>query len=145
MGYPSLDTVRSFQDIVKRDGLEDITENLFTKNQDLRMSAILSYFKLILTQMLENELLDEANGFSNGFISCLDLFRRQINSEKANLEELNIQIENICGWVQFLENENLSLGNQVNELTRRNKELQEMLAVLQNGDVSGSAGMEGNA
>lgn len=144
MGYPSLDTVRSFQDIVKRDGLEDITENLFTKNQDLRMSAILSYFKLVLTQMLENELLDEANGFSNGFISCLDLFRRQINSEKANLEELNIQIENICGWTSFLEQENLTLGNKINELTRRNKELQEMLAMLQNGNVPGPSGMEGD-
>jgi hypothetical protein len=141
MTYPTADTINAFIEIVERDGIEPITEYLILKNKDTRIQPMLVFFKKIIINMMEDELFDEADGYSTGFISCLDLFRRQIQAEKVTLEELEIQIENMCGWSEYLESENLTLCNKngelinkINELTRRNKELQEMYAVSSDGD-----------
>jgi hypothetical protein len=98
------------------------------------MHPILSFFKIAITQMLEDNLFDEVDGYSTGFMTCLDLFRRQMDAEKITLEELEIQIENMCGWTSFLENEALEMKNEINELKRQNKELREMFPVQNDGD-----------
>lgn len=116
MGYPSLETVQVFKEISERDGIEEITENLFGKYKDRRMTPLLMYFKLVLTQMLENDLIDEANGYSNGFISCVDMFRRQINCDMASLDDLTLQIDNMANWINFLESEVATLKNKIYEL-----------------------------
>lgn len=137
MGYPSLETVQMFVEIANRDGLEEIIENMLLKNKELRMLPLLSYFKQMIVNMIENELYDEADGYSSGFLSCLDIFRRQINSEVVKLEDIEIQLANMCGWSEFLEIENLKLRNEVIELTRRNKELQKMPTLQSDGNFPG--------
>ena len=138
MGYPSLETVQMFVEIANRDGLEEIIENMLLKNKELRMLPLLSYFKQMIVNMIENELYDEADGYSSGFLSCLDIFRRQINSEVVKLEDIEIQLANMCGWSEFLEIENLKLRNEVIELTRRNKELQKVPPIQHDGNFPGS-------
>lgn len=119
MGYPTIETIKMFVEITNRDGFEEISENLLLKHKDQRIMPLLSYFKQAIIQMLESELYDEADGFSSGFIVCLDLFRRQIESEAITLEELEIQLENILAWAEYLEKENVNLKNQIEELSKR--------------------------
>jgi hypothetical protein len=119
MGYPTIETIKMFVEITNRDGFEEISENLLLKHKDQRIMPLLSYFKQAIIQMLEGELYDEADGFSSGFIVCLDLFRRQIESEAITLEELEIQLENILAWAEYLEKENVNLKNQIEELSKR--------------------------
>ena len=120
MGYPSLETVQMFAEIAHRDGLEEITENLIIKNRDPRTLPLLSYFKKIIIHLTENELYDEADGYSSGFLSCLDIFRRQINYEAITLGDLEIQLNNINSWNSYLETENLELKSKIEELEKRN-------------------------
>lgn len=137
MNYPTVETISLFTEILRRDGMEEITENILLRGKDVRMHPILSFFKIAITQMLEDNLFDEVDGYSTGFMTCLDLFRRQMDAEKITLEELEIQIENMCGWTSFLENEALEMKNEINELKRQNKELREMFPVQNDGDNSG--------
>lgn len=118
MGYPSLETVQMFVEITNRDGLEEISENMLLKNKEHRMLPLLSYFKQMIVNMIENELYDEADGYSSGFLSCLDIFRRQINSEAVKLEDIEAQLSNMEGWINFLETENVQLKNQIKELSK---------------------------
>jgi hypothetical protein len=137
MNYPTVETINLFTEILKRDGMEEITENILLRGKDVRMHPILSFFKIAITQMLEDNLFDEVDGYSTGFMTCLDLFRRQMDAEKITLEELEIQIENMCGWTEFLEREALDMKNEINELKRQNKELREMFPVQNDGDNPG--------
>lgn len=123
MGYPTIETVKMFAEITNRDGFEEISENLLLKCKDQRMIPILSYFKQALILILENDLYDEADGYSSGFITCLDLFRRQIESEETTLEDLEIQLKNILAWNEYLEKENINLKNQIEELRNEISEL----------------------
>jgi len=134
MGYPTLETIKMFVEITNRDGFEEISENLLLKHKDQRMMPMLSYFKQAIIQMLEGELYDEADGFSSGFIVCLDLFRRQIESEAITLEELEIQLTNMEGWTTFLEDESIKLKEELSELTRRYTELQKVSTVQSDGN-----------
>jgi hypothetical protein len=138
MGYPTIETIKMFVEITSRDGFEEISENLLLKHKDQRIVPLLSYFKQAIIQMLEGELYDEADGFSSGFIVCLDLFRRQIESEAITLEELEIQLENMCGWSEYLENENVRLKEELSELTRRYTELQKVSPLQSDGDLPNS-------
>ena len=146
MGYPTIETVRMFAEITNRDGFEEISEQLLLKGKDQRMIPLLSYFKQAIIQMMEAELYDEADGYSSGFITCLDMFRRQIEAEAITLEELEIQINNMSGWISYLENESVLLNGQIKdlrneliELTRRNKELSEMRPLGPDGDLPHSS------
>ena len=138
MGYPTIETIKMFVEITSRDGFEEISENLLLKHKDQRIVPLLSYFKQAIIQMLEGELYDEADGFSSGFIVCLDLFRRQIESEAITLEELEIQLENMCGWSEYLENENDRLKEELSELTRRYTELQKVSPLQSDGNLPNS-------
>lgn len=135
MGYPTIETIKMFVEITSRDGFEEISENLLLKHKDQRIMPLLSYFKQAIIQMLEGELYDEADGFSSGFIICLDLFRRQIESEAITLEELEIQLQNMEGWTSFLEEESIRLKEELSELTRRYKELQKVSPSQSDGNL----------
>lgn len=135
MGYPTIETVKMFVEITNRDGFEEISENLLLKHKDQRMMPLLSYFKQAIIQMLEGELYDEADGFSSGFLICLDLFRRQIDSEAITLEELEIQLANMEGWTTYLEDESIRLKEELSELTRRYKELQKVSPLQSDGNL----------
>ena len=145
MGYPTIETVRMFAEITNRDGFEEISEQLLLKSKDQRMIPLLSYFKQAIIQTMEAELYDEADGYSSGFITCLDMFRRQMEAEAITLEELEVQLKNMCGWSDYLESENLTLNNkikdlkdQLSELTRRNKELSKVPPLDPDGDLPDS-------
>lgn len=117
MSYPTRETVELFCEVLKKDGMEDVMEKLLMENgKDLRMMPILSFFKQSLTQLMEDHLLDEIDGYSSGFLCCLDMFRRQINSQETTVDDLTFQINNIEGWANFLEIENSELKNQIEEL-----------------------------
>lgn len=106
MSYPTRETVELFCEVLKKDGMEDVMEKLLMENgKDLRMMPILSFFKQSLTQLMEDHLLDEIDGYSSGFLCCLDMFRRQIGSNEITLDDLNIQISNILAWSNYLEEE----------------------------------------
>lgn len=106
MSYPTRETVELFCEVLKKDGMEDVMEKLLMENgKDLRMMPILSFFKQSLTQLMEDHLLDEIDGYSSGFLCCLDMFRRQIGSNEITLDDLNIQISNISSWSNYLEEE----------------------------------------
>ena len=117
MSYPTRETVELFCEVLKKDGMEDVMEKLLMENgKDLRMMPILSFFKQSLTQLMEDHLLDEIDGYSSGFLCCLDMFRRQINSQETTVDDLTFQINNIEGWANFLEIENTELKNQIEKL-----------------------------
>ncbi len=140
MSYPTRETVELFCEVLKKDGMEDVMEKLLMENgKDLRMMPILSFFKQSLTQLMEDHLLDEIDGYSSGFLCCLDMFRRQIGSEEVTLDDLNIQIDNMIGWSQYLENESLTIRNELNELTRKYKELQKLYSERTNGNLPGAS------
>lgn len=122
MGYPTIETVRMFAEITNRDGFEEISEQLLLKSKDQRMIPLLSYFKQAIIQMMEAELYDEADGYSSGFITCLDLFRRQIEAESITIDDLQAQIENMCGWTSYLEEEVTKLQDKIKELTKEQQE-----------------------
>lgn len=106
MSYPTRETVELFCEVLKKDGMEDVMEKLLMENgKDLRMMPILSFFKQSLTQLMEDHLLDEIDGYSSGFLCCLDMFRRQIGSNEITLDDLNIQINSILAWSNYLEEE----------------------------------------
>ena len=113
MGFPSIETVDLFYEIVQRDGMEYVSENLLLKSKDPRLVPAVRYLKTVLLSLIEDELLDEANGFSAGFISCLDIFRRQIDSEDIDLDDIQQQLQNICGWTEYLEEEVTRLKEQI--------------------------------
>lgn len=104
-----------FVEIVERDGLEEISEGLL-KCKEGKMLPLLSYFKQVIISMIDNDLYDEADGYTTGFLTCLDMFRRQINSENVTLEDIEIQLANMEGWNSYLEQENIDLKNQIREL-----------------------------
>jgi hypothetical protein len=93
----------------------------------------MSYLKKIVTDFLDEDLEDSANYYTSGFITCFDMFRRQIESEEATIEDLELQLQNMIGWTQFLESENLEIKNKLieceNELKRRNSEVREVPTV----------------
>ena len=102
MGFPSIDTVNLFCEIVEREGMEKISESLLLRSKDLRLIPILSYLKTVLLSLIKDDLIDEANGYSAGFLTCLDMFRRQLDSEEVSLEDVELQLQNMCGWTEFL-------------------------------------------
>ena len=127
MGYPTKDTIGAFKQIVEKDGMEDILENLVNAaNVNKKISPIVNYLKEMVHIIISDNLEDELSAYTNGFISCLDLFRRQIESETIDLEDLNLQLDNIVGWNEYLEKEVIRLTEEIDGLTRRNKELQAM-------------------
>lgn len=127
MTYPSMDTVNLFYEILKRDGVEEITENLLLNCKDVRILPILSFFKTFITNMLEDDLIDETDGFSTGFICCLDMFRREINAQESTLDDLIFQIENMVGWTNFLEVENINLKNELDCIKTENIKLKKQI------------------
>lgn len=116
MGFPSIDTVNLFYEILKREGMDRISESVLLKSKDLRLIPSLSYLKTVLLNLIADDLIDEANGYSAGFITCLDMFRRQLSSEEISLEDVEIQLKNVCAWTSYLEEENMRLKDQIKEL-----------------------------
>lgn len=116
MGFPSTDTVNLFYEIVERDGMEHVTEDLLLRSKDTRILPMVKYLKTVLLSLIKDELIDEANGYSAGFISCLDMFRREIDSDEFTLDDIKFQIENISAWSSYLEDENLKLKDQIEKL-----------------------------
>ena len=139
MGYPSKETIEAFKQIVEKDGLEEILGNLVNlSGVNKKINPIVNYLKEMIFSMIDEEVEEEMSAYTNGFISCLDLFRRQIDSESISLEDLNLQLENICGWNEFLERENYNLKEEIDGLKRRYKELQNMSSLSTNGDIPNS-------
>lgn len=124
MGYPSRETIEAFKQIVEKDGLEEILGNLVNaSNMNKKLSPIVGYLKEMIFLMIDDGIEDEMSAYTNGFISCLDLFRRQITSDEVTLDDVNIQIENMIGWTNFLELENVNLKNELNNLKIENMKL----------------------
>jgi hypothetical protein len=137
MGYPTKSTIDAFKQIVEKDGMEDILENLVNAaNNNKKIAPIVDFLKEMVHAIISDNLEDELSAYTNGFISCLDLFRRQLESETIDLEDLNLQLDNIVGWNEFLEKENFALKEEIDGLKRRNKELQEMSTLPTNGNDS---------
>lgn len=113
MGFPSIDTINLFCDIVRREGMEKVSELLLLRSKDLRLVPSLSYLKTVLLSLIKDELIDEANGYSAGFLTCLDMFRRQLDSEDITLEDVELQLQNVLAWVDYLENEVINLQCQI--------------------------------
>jgi len=135
MGYPTKSTIDAFKQIVEKDGMEDILENLVNAaNNNKKIAPIVGFLKEMVHTIISDNLEDELSAYTNGFISCLDLFRRQLESETIDLEDLNLQLDNIVGWNEFLEKENFALKEEIDGLKRRNKELQEMPTLPTNGN-----------
>jgi hypothetical protein len=135
MGYPTKSTIDAFKQIVEKDGMEDILENLVNAaNNNKKIAPIVGFLKEMVHTIISDNLEDELSAYTNGFISCLDLFRRQLESETIDLEDLNLQLDNIVGWNEFLEKENFALKEEIDGLKRRNKELQEMSTLPTNGN-----------
>lgn len=137
MGYPSKETIEAFKQIVEKDGLEEILGNLVNaSNMNKKLSPIVGYLKEMIFLMIDDGIDDEISSYTNGFISCLDLFRRQIESESIDIEDLNLQLENIVGWNNYLESESQTLKEELDGLKRRYKELQALPTTLTNGNIS---------
>lgn len=136
MGYPSIETIEAFKQIVEKDGLEEILGHIVTvSGKNKKIAPIVSFLKEMIFSMINENLEEEMSAYTNGFISCLDLFRRQIESESISLDDVNLQLENIAGWNQYLEEEVTRLKEEVDGLKRRNKELSEVPALPTNGNV----------
>lgn len=121
LGFPSNDTVDLFYEIVQRDGMEHVSEELLLKSKDLRLLPLVRYLKTVLLSLIKDELLDEANGYSAGFISCLDIFRRQLDSEEIDLDDVKMQIENMSAWTDYLESEVILLKDQLKVCQNRSE------------------------
>jgi hypothetical protein len=115
MGFPRIETIKAFVEICKKDGFEELMDEFLSKELLPEYKPVMSYLKKIVTDMLEEDLNEEANYYTSGFISCFDMFRRQIEGEHATLEDLELQIENMLGWTKFLEDENITLKNKLSE------------------------------
>lgn len=130
MGFPKVETIKAFVEICKKDGFESIIDEFLSKELKPSHKPIMSYLKKIVTDFLDEDLEEYANYYSSGFITCFDMFRRQIESEEATIEDLELQLDNMIGWTKFLELENLEIKNKLieceNELKRRNSTMQEM-------------------
>ena len=138
MGYPSKETIEAFKQKIEKDGLEEVLGNLVNiSNVNKKINPIVTYLKEMIFSMIDNNLEEEMSAYTNGFISCLDLFRRQIESESIDLEDLNIQLENITGWTSYLELENTNLKEKIYGLERRNQELQIVSTLPVDGNISG--------
>ena len=137
MGYPSKETIEAFKQIIEKDGLEEVLGNLVNiSNTNKKINPVVNYLKEMIFSMIDDNLEEEMSAYTNGFVSCLDLFRRQIEGETIDLEDLNIQLENIIGWNNYLESENQALKEEVDGLKRRNKELQIMPALSIDGNIA---------
>lgn len=124
MTYPTKETIDAFKQILDKDGMEFILENIVNStNTNKKITPIVNYLKEVIFSIIEDSLEEELSAYTNGFISCLDLFRRQIESESIELEDLNIQLENICGWVKYLEDDNTKLKEEIDVLKRRDNGL----------------------
>ncbi len=120
MGYPTKETISAFKDIVEKDGMEDIFHNLVELSKsNKKINPLIEYLKAMVFSMVDGGLDEELGAYTNGFISCLDLFRRQMDSESIDLEDLNIQLENICGWNSYLEDEVVRLNDKIKELENK--------------------------
>ena len=120
MGYPTKETISAFKDIVEKDGMEDIFHNLVELSKtNKKINPLIEYLKAMVFSMVDNGLDEELGAYTNGFISCLDLFRRQMDSESIDLEDLNIQLDNIVGWNSYLEDEVVKLNDKIKELENR--------------------------
>jgi len=113
--YPTAETVELFRHILEKDGMESIFENLFKDKKNFKMLPMLAMLKRTLADLLEDDLHEEASGFSSGFVMALDIFRRQIEAEFITLEDVELQINNLIGWISYLENENMDLKARLNE------------------------------
>jgi len=141
--YPTTETVELFKHALEKDGMELIFENLFKDKKNFKMMPTLSLFKQMINNLLEDKLYEEVDGFCSGFVICLDLFRRQIEAEFITLEDVELQVQNMCGWTEYLERENLEIRNENIELTTRNKKLHKLLSLQNNGDESCTSRMVG--
>lgn len=115
MGFPNLSTVKAFIEIVSRDGIESVMDELLTKEVKKEYDPLFSYLKKIVTDMLEDNLTEECNYYTSGFINCFQIFRMQIEGESMSLDDLEIQLQNIIAWSEYLEEEVIQLRNQIQE------------------------------
>lgn len=129
MGFPKIETVKAFIHACDKEGFETIVDRLLNNDLKTEYKPLFAYLKKIVTDMLEDDLNEECNYYTSGFISCFDLFRRQIESEDMSIDDIKIQLDNILAWSSFLEKENVELKNELNEIKRHNKGMSEMPAV----------------
>lgn len=118
MGFPKLETVKSFIQVCEKDGFESIVDKILDRELKAEYKPLFAYFKKIITDMLDDNMTEECNYYTSGFISCFDLFRRQIEADSMSLDDISLQLKNILAWSEFLERENLELKNEINELKR---------------------------
>ncbi len=116
MGFPSMTTVKAFIEICQKDGFENLIDEFLSKELRAPYKPTMSYLKRIVTDFLDEDMDEAANYYTSGFISCFDMFRRQIEAEEATVEDLELQLQNMIGWTQFLESENLEIKNKLREL-----------------------------
>lgn len=129
MGFPKIETVKAFIHTCDKEGFESIVDRLLNNDLKTEYKPLFAYLKKIITDMLEDDLNEECNYYTSGFISCFDLFRRQIESEDMTVDDIKLQLDNVLAWSSFLEKENVELKNELNEIKRNNKSLPEMPAV----------------
>lgn len=135
MSYPHSDEIKAFSEILDRDGIQVIFENLVEySKENPKLSPMIGYLSLVISVLLKDDLIEESNGYVSGYVSCLDIFRRHFDTQEIKLEDIELQIGNLCGWISFLEEENLAMRNEINELTRKNKELSKLSSVQEYGN-----------
>jgi hypothetical protein len=130
MGFPKIETVKAFIHTCDKDGFESIVDKLLNNDLKNEYKPLFAYLKKIVTDMLADDLVEECNYYTSGFVSCFDLFRRQIESEDMDVDDIQSQLKNLLAWSSFLEDENVSLKNKItlletssNGIERNNTEL----------------------
>ena len=137
MNYPNKQDIITFSEILNKDGINVIFEYIAAESEkNIDIKNMLSYLAANINKLLKDELEDVAQGYVNGYISCLDIFRRKIETTELSLDDINLQLENLQGWIEFLENENFEMREKINELTGENKELRKMSALQKHGNNS---------
>lgn len=118
MGYPKTETIQAYLAICEKDGFVNIMEEFTNKDLKPEHKPIFAYLKKIISDLMDDETISDecVDYYTTGFLSCFDLFRRQIESEEATLEDLEMQLQNMIGWTTFLESENINLTKRLQDL-----------------------------
>lgn len=127
MGFPKIEAIKAYIDICQKDGIGNIIDEFISKEMRPEYKPIMMYLKTMIETILEEPNSEYADFYTSGFMTCFDIFRRQIESEEATLEDLEMQLQNMLGWISYLENENLEIKNELRKLQDEIKRLSEIL------------------
>lgn len=109
--FPSKDTVSLFIDICNRDGFSNTISEILKAPMNPNYAAVLGYLKSVL-RIIDNGMSDlQSDSFASGFLCAFHLFRLQIESEDMEIEDLQLTVNSLANYIEFLEDENLRIKN----------------------------------